>query len=314
MENTVIHIGYPKTGTTTLQSVMQEHPDVFYLGKGIRDSMEPSISLDLAASVFFSDRRRFERKILGLREAISKAAREARCVFVSDEAFSFAEFMKIGTHWERQVTTDHEDVAERLSKIFPDARVIMSIRGQIDFLKSFYRQSEKVGNVSGDFARYVGREIEARDRRSMLTALDYADAFESYRKWFGDDKVMLFLYEDYMSDFSIFLKKVSEICGLDVDMVIGLWGGRHENKAPSYRPGRAAGVLRRLVPAWCRGLVPEGIKASLRRSLGRKPLPCVLDKDMEAIFENHFAAANQRLEKEAGIDLPAAFYPGGSLK
>ena len=129
MSKTVIHIGFPKTATTTLQSVLMETPECRYVGKGLRESLEPSLSLDVAGAVLFADTRRFEEVRAPLAARLREEAAQGTCLVVSDEAFSFAEHMKIGRQWQRQVVTDHEVTAERLFRLCPEAEVIFSVRG-----------------------------------------------------------------------------------------------------------------------------------------------------------------------------------------
>jgi len=56
----VIHIGFAKTATTTLQDVFMRSRSTGYIGKGLRDrAATPCLSVEVARAVFFSDTERF---------------------------------------------------------------------------------------------------------------------------------------------------------------------------------------------------------------------------------------------------------------
>lgn len=307
----IVHIGFPKTATTTLQNAMLNHPDVSYLGKGLRDDMSPSLSLELARCAFFCDSRSFREEAPGLRGKIASAAAGKRCIFVSDEAFSFAEYMKIGLHWQRQVITDHEVVAGRLVALFPDATILISIRGQLDFLKSFYSQSVKVEHVSEDFDSYVEREIAAVCHRSMLSALDYGRVHDAYAGAFGKDRVRISVYEDYRASFDAYLRHVARLSGLDEDSVLRAWGNRHENQTPPRMESRVADWCARNIPGPVRTILPASTRERLRNLVSRPAAPPQFSARQRAFLDAHFAPLNERFQAMTGIALPPASYPGG---
>ena len=301
---TTVHIGFPKTATTTLQGAMMRHPGVAYHGKGIRDRMTDTPSTELARRVFFSDRHDFRAKLPGLRDRMAAFPDAPTPVFVSDEAFSFAEHMQIGSRWQRQVVTDHEEVAERLAAVFPGARVVMSTRWQIDLLRSFYRQSVEVGHVSERFETYVDREIEAADHRSMLTALDYGRAHAAYAAAFGRERVHVFRFEEARADFAGYLRAVAGIAGIAGARLVEAWGGRCENVSPASPDRRAAGPAR-----WLPRLVGRIVPSRARGSMGplrRGSVPDTsLRPDQERFPSDRFTAANDRMRAETGVVVAA---------
>lgn len=307
----IIHIGFPKTATTTLQNAMLNHPDVSYLGKGLRDDLSPSLSLELARCVFFCDSRSFREEASGLRDRIATAAAGKNCIFVSDEAFSFAEYMKIGLHWQRQVITDHEVVAGRLAALFPGATVLMSIRGQLDFLKSFYNQSVKVEHVSEDFDSYVEREIGAVRHRSMLNALDYGRVHDAYAGAFGADRLHISIYEDYRASFEAYLRDVARLSGLDEDSVLRAWGNRHENQTPPRMESRVADWCARNIPGPVRAILPASSREALRNLVSRPAPPPRYSAQQREFLHAHFAPLNEKFQAITGLALPPASYPGG---
>lgn len=305
----VVHIGFPKTATTTLQSAMKKHPEVCYAGKSIRDGMKPSLSLEIAKAVFFMTDRQFRDGIQELQDRVYKDSEGFKCFFLSDEAFSFAEFMKIGLHyWERQVVTDHEVVARRLSLLFSGAQVMFSTRGQEDFIKSFYLQSVKVDHIHETFDAFMEREISSLDHRSMLNLLKYDDVFEAYSAEFGVDNVRVDVFENYRSDISSFLRGASETCRIDGDTLVSGWAGEHNNKSPEFQPGRLDKIARAAIPKVITAALPGDFKKKCRKLISR-PVPAVsLSQEVRLRLEDVFHESNSRLTTSAGVSLPRDHY------
>jgi hypothetical protein len=260
LSNIVFHIGFPKTATTTLQSVLRKHDGCDYLGKGLREDMQPSLSLDIASAVFFSNTRHFNARRDTLAAQIADRAAATPCLFISDEAFTFAEHMFITTQWHRQSVSDHDVIANRLAQLCPGAQVMMSLRAQPAFLKSMYRQHAKRGSTSEPFQDHIARELDALPHRSMLHVLRYDHTQAAYADRFGTDRVHVSLFEDSTSDFSSYLHEVADISGLDAESLIAQWGGAHENTDRPLKMGKTGKNLQRLLPSRIGNLIPHSIK------------------------------------------------------
>ena len=307
MSNVVFHIGFPKTATTTLQSVLMETPSCHYIGKGLRETMQPSPSLDMARAVLFADTQRFEEMLPKLQDHIK--APNAACVMVSDEAFSFAEHMKIGQHWGRQVITDHHVIAGRLAQICPDARVMISVRDQMAFLKSFFRQAIKKDGFQGSFNDYISIEIEALPYRSMLHLLRYDEVYDTYVENFGAENLMVSVYESYQDDFGSYLDATAGFCGLDASELRDLWGGRHANKAKTHRASSTQKRLRQIIPASLRQLAPGSMKRAINEALAKPPEPAEFTQVQEDTLTMYFSNSNAGFAQKSGLDIAGFGYP-----
>ncbi len=238
---------------------------------------------------------------------------EAACgrpIVISDEALSFAEYMKIGHYWGRSTITDHDVIAQRLSRILPDAAVTMTLRGQLSMLASFYRQSEKVNYVAADYRTWLQEELRHAGRRSMLDALDYGTAAHAWSSRF--DHVKIFLHEDNLGDVRGWISTIERMIDLPSGALIDSWEARHSNKSPDHLPGRLEAPLRALVPRQLRALLPDWMKAAARRALSRKAASIDLDPETERQLIDWFASRNQAFEETFGLPLPANAYPVGT--
>ncbi|MEM9580563.1 MAG: sulfotransferase [Pseudomonadota bacterium] len=310
MSNIFIHIGFPKTATTTLQTVMMDHAACAYLGKGLRDTMEPSLSLDIAGAVFFSDTLRFADRAPALRDRIAAEAEGASCLMLSDEAFSFAEYMQIGTQWGCKTVTDHVVIADRIAALCPEAHVLMSTRNQLSFLQSFFRQTAKRRHAQErPFESFVDEMLAVLPHRSMLHALRYDEALRAYQGRFGADRVMVTPYESYSGDFGPYLTSVAQFCGLDPEAVALSWGGIHANKAHGSRERPGLRRARGLVPAPVRNLVPKALRKRVSAAAALPPLQATFTPAHKDSLTAFFAPSNAALTQQTGLDLAQWSYP-----
>ena len=311
MENVFLHVGFPKTATTTLQLTLQAYgAGCDYLGKGLRELPEPDLSLEIAWAALYVDTIRVEAMLPSLRARIAERAAATPCLVISDEAFTFVEYMTMGPHWPRQAVTDHAVTAERLSRLCPGAAVLMSVREQTAFLDSFYRQKLKRMAEDAEFTEWVGREIDRLGQRSMLHALRYDEAFDAYAARFGANRVHVSAYEIYRGDLGLYLDSVAGATGLDSQRLRAAWGGLHANPdRPKRRQRETVKRLRALIPAPLRGLLPERLRAGVLDALA-KPAPAVIMPEAAAdAIRDHFAVPNRTLADRTGLDLAALGYP-----
>jgi len=309
----VIHIGFPKTATTTLQTTFMEAEGVAYLGKGPRDSLAPSLSLEIARAVFFADTLRFREAAPELRRRIEAEHASAGRLLLSDEAFTFAEHMAIGSRWQRQVVSDHEVVAERLAALCPEARIAVTLRNQLDLIRSFYRQAAKRGRADEPFRDYVQREIDALPHRSMLHLAKYDEVHRAYAARFGDGSLHVATFESARKDFAAYLRAICALLDMPAEPVIRVWGGRRENPARDYRAAPLTGRLQRTIPAGLRRAVPDRLRAGAREALDAAFAAPIdkgeYDPGHEAALTELFARHNRAFERATGLDLRALGYP-----
>jgi len=191
--STYIHVGYPKTASTW-----------FYKN----------------FLIFVKNIKVYDRKLI-------------RKCFMEPDAFSFnvdkiKELFETNDKIDRWLSDDillgrlrlggvrgfiTKEMANRLKLVFPDAKIILFIRNQIDILASAYLQYVKSGGNYGInrffySEKYYGKEAN----RLILLDTDYFlydKVFEYYFNLFGTENVHIFLYEDlaenpqkFISDFA----------------------------------------------------------------------------------------------------------------
>jgi len=193
---TLVHIGMPKTGSTTLQQLLfQEHPQIC-------EFVQPQFK--------YGDTRTILRAILDRQwyppyppHQIWGQRKEYRSFVVSDEALTFGEFMRRGTYyWD--IKSDHYDIAERIKYYLGDVHIMVVLRNQADLLSSYYQYTKSrmmrdqklfVDDIESfeEFIQRNNRESEGR----FFTSLDYTALINAYEHTFGTENVHVFIFETY---------------------------------------------------------------------------------------------------------------------
>ncbi len=308
MSNVFIHIGFPKTATTTLQGALMRHGACGYLGKGLREKGLPELSLRLAQAALYLDRFRFEAAADGLAAEIAALAATVPALVISDETFAFAEYMELGEHWPKQPVVDHWTVAHRLARLAPGAGVFFSTREQLDFVGSYYRQEVKRGTTEEPLADYAARQLDELPRRSMLHAIRYDEAYDAYADAFGPDRVHVSIYEAFREDFGAWLDAVAALTGLDADGLRESWGGGHANRDRPRRQRESVRQIRALLPKQVKGLLPKDVRRGVLDRLAKPPPPTDLPEATATAIRDYFAGPNRALADRTGLDLAAHGY------
>jgi len=184
-KSTIIHIGYPKTGTSWFQSELFPLVDSiqFYRhhdlpGWIFNDLSEIEMN---TASQFFDDT---DKRII-----------------ISDEKF-------VGN------VNNMYDNPAKYKRLFPNAEVIIFIRNQIDKFASNYSHHILMGGTCS-----ISDFLFPKHMTSLFNGQKhkYDGLISSYKSVFGEDHVHTFLFEEFRDDPKGFVKRFGEIFNLSFD-------------------------------------------------------------------------------------------------
>lgn len=235
-----LHIGYPKTGTTTLQAhLFAKHPQIDYLGKYIPGlGYETQEIGHLINHIISANGMRLDTGACRSLKAILDERRhnsQAKSIVISTESFLHV------------AGTDFNILVDRILEAFAPCRIMVSIREQFDLLLSFYRTHGKYGQYvfvhkeqseELSFPINLDRWLDINMRtidRNIPGILYYGEVDKILQSKFGDKDFDFFLYEDMRDDFQNYVGSLSRFLGIDADTSWDLLRGRHEN--PSAVPG-----------------------------------------------------------------------------
>ncbi|KPV40420.1 hypothetical protein AN478_06400 [Thiohalorhabdus denitrificans] len=194
--NTLIHIGIPKTVTTSLQKdFFAKHPEIHYLGVGADgeigyadaeiERIFEHLLLYARAEAFEKERDLARDKIREQADRATEAGKKALVLSLEWLSFRFTPDM-----------VDTRTMAMRLREIFgPGATVFALLRRQDHFLWSLYNEYVKHGLPMGwvEFLDYIYKFRE----RNFFPDLCYNELVESYAGAFGEPNVRVGFLEEY---------------------------------------------------------------------------------------------------------------------
>ena len=223
----LIYVGYPKTGTTTVQmGLFDRHPEIDYLGKITSDRGGPYLDTrmkTLIDELLHADDFDYDATALR-RHVVDNHDRVHRITVWGEEGITSLRTIGAGL------------VAQRLHRCFPEAKVLFTIREQRKALESWYVSTARL--LTGAPKPYDQRHITFENwlqhsaetyPRGAFGALDYWRTIEFYRNLFGSDRVEVLLFEDLVDDTRSFARGIGEILDLDSDECLTLLEGEHHN-------------------------------------------------------------------------------------
>jgi hypothetical protein len=210
----VIHGGFPKTATTSLQhEVFGRLPGIANLGRpdpayeDARGGLRPAVLRD-GDDVFAAS--------LGdLRAAVrdwAAGAPAGATLVLSDEHIA------TGHHTSPYAAQPPGTILARLVRLFPEAGILMVLRAQPDVLMAEYVNQLRMGHTQRGPDAWLEGEARKPDG-GALAAYDYGRRLAEMRDSFGPSRVHLLLYEDMRRDPSGFAGQLAAILRLDADAV-----------------------------------------------------------------------------------------------
>ena len=328
----VIHVGYPKSASTTLQKhLFNKHPEIYNLGlfptanigrdsDYIDESCEylsnPNLrkfydNLVMLESVEY-DNSNQEKLYENHIENLLENSEEKVTVFSNERFVS--------------VFYAHDDLgikAERLKEIFPDAKILFVLRSQIDLIKSQYRdhpfdpRSFAIGKpLSID--EWIQVALEAEEVH-FLESLRYSDVIGYYADLFGEEDIGVFLLEDLAQNTEGFAKDVSEFLNIGAKETLSLLQEESENKGVSshfntYRRLKrwflSTVKIGKLFPEFLKKTFKEGERyiSNLAKRGGEKE-KLELSAESTNLLQEFYSDSNLNLEKRYCSQIDKYDYP-----
>lgn len=172
--NHLLHVGYPKAGTSFVKAWCAAHPEVRFSYGGLAGLAGAADVLDPRASAFGA-------------------------AVTSEERFVVAGLGAQGV--------SREEVAARVAALFPGSRVLILTRGFEAMLRSSYSQLLRTGDARTRAALWGERD-------GWLEYLDYDGVAELYEGHFGPEAVTVLPYELLRDDPDAFLDEVARPLGV----------------------------------------------------------------------------------------------------
>lgn len=293
----LVHVGLPKTGTTSLQQLLFERSaNIRYFGQTNLWS-DPEAKSVLRAMLLDGE------NVAAARAIVADALRTHQAVVISDEALTFGEFMLRATRWP--VVSAPSATAARIRDLLgEDTDILIVLRDQADWLQSWHRQGLKTGKYAEtEFQRWLDKDLGPIATAKLFDLLRYDRLYQAFRDVFGADRVHLRWFEDYADRYDDLAAEVAELIGLDGTEARALVADQAQNVTGTHFTGLPP-VVQRLArngpgPALL-GLLPRSLRQRLRGLIARRKAYGGLTETERAEVCALFTESNRRLVRLAG--------------
>lgn len=201
MRKIVFHIGHHKTATTWLQmKYFDSHPQLNLVSNFLTPWEDPFLSYLIGTS-----ERKFDANTcIDMLEGTELEDDTNYVNVISAERLSGHPYS--GGY-------DSYLIAERICRCFPDSKIIIVIRNQLDMLISMYQQLVREGYL-GTFKNFINSK-HWKGTSFSLDFLEYDLIVKKYQSMFTDDRVLVLLYEDMRADLVRYVGQISKFLGVD---------------------------------------------------------------------------------------------------
>lgn len=304
-----VHVGFSKTGTTTLQNHFYvNHKEIKYLGKPYGDKRFKSYLHDLMMDDSMVYNGEELKAYIGQQGLMKQDNDSQRVVVVSDEMF--LSYSKV---------RDKGLVAQRIKEVLAPSKIVISIRDQFELLKSAYLSRGRfLLNVP---KRYVGLAVTMDDwlalsmeniDRSYIGQGDFCKVIDYYAGLFGEENVCVMMLDEFIEDKETYIKKLSRFLGVDFCRSMESVGDAHEHKDISAVEVRVELLRASFFPFHnSRLLLPlfEACTYVKDKWTGRSGNGIEISRDWQDRLKKIYRGGNQRLLKHYGLPVDRYGYP-----
>ncbi len=234
-----IHVGYPKTATTTFQRFLYpRHSQLDYLRKN-------NANISFINDLFFARENSFSR-LSGIYihelEHLAQDSNKDKLLYSEESLTSFSMFFR-STPAPCISTIEPNSIARKLKMCFPDTnqlltpKILITIRRQDELLKSMYAQVYnlvfKRFKQTNTFERFLDYTFEQNPTGFIADALLFNEVISNYEHLFGSENVYVSVYEELLQDKQKYVEKLCRFMGIDANEALTLISEHYANKKGS---------------------------------------------------------------------------------
>ncbi len=322
MKKLLLHIGYPKTATTTLQqglfNKLHEKKIINYLGK-YRRWRRYKGKYKFDPGKILTEKILFNNNLNNVDISFSSK----RLNILSNEVFSSPKYnLKMRNKRCYNPFSFPKDIKNEIGDKVDDLKILVILRAQQSLIYSLYIQSYKLYKNDENlntFDKYLSYILNSKNQNLFATFYFY-DTLKKYSDYFGKEKIHILLFEDYCNDKKLFLEKLSKIINVDTQTIKKLLENKHFRKRTKTERGTIRkisnlnnfGKFVHLINYY--NLIPSPLKIICRKNNLSKEIfkkisnknqefliPKITQKQKETIFRT-FRKNNLSLMQEFDLD------------
>jgi hypothetical protein len=196
-------------------------------------------------------------------------------------------------------------IAKRLKLLVGNAKIIIVLRDQLDWLVSHYIFEQGIAIKHG-FEEFMLHQWQ-NPLSTYRHFLNYQNLVQSYAEVFGKENIGLFSFEELTRDTAVFSQKLFDFIGVDSEIGYGLMTEETMKPRPSQiqyfraRWGLAPGLA-------LSNFVPKPLHRMINVMIGERAQINVSD-DLRKEVEEFYAPTNRAVAEDYGLDLAKFGYP-----
>ncbi|WP_159015888.1 sulfotransferase family protein [Cognatiluteimonas profundi] len=283
-------VGAPKAGTTSIDQLLREHPDVFlspikepcHFCTDVADQLSQSVQrkrkFDVAAYLDAS-----ERKLEGL-AWVDSPGHYARLFDAADaqpvigECSTFYLSSKVA--------------ARAIHDYNPDARIVALLRDPLQRIRSHYEMDRVHGLTARSLTSLIEEELALGDDAHWgncfyyLGASRYAPQLARFRQYFPHDKVLVLSFESLLADTEATLRQLYAFLGIDaLPELLALPSANRGRAArfPGFNRALHASGLKPLVSGLLKSGLSSRLEQRMKSAYYRRGVHVVSDEEMQRI-------------------------------
>lgn len=308
--NIYIHVGYGKAGSTTLQkNLFANHPELRFFNfyeylEGVPEE-DPVRHFYLSTPYMTElDYRELAQKIDLKKALYREIGDDPRKTVFSSEAFVTSGY------------TDNYLKALRLKELFPEGKVVMIVRNQLDVVRSLFDrwpQHPICVRLTSRLYRFdEWMEATFDDlQRSMLPSYRYDEHVALYRELFGEENLLVLPMEMLKNDPEGYSRAIARFMEIDEGRCRELLTRPAQNQAATVRFDRYR-RFRQLLPAIrFRRFLPAGLydRAMALLKSGKRHKTEISPRWQQAL-EAYYGESNRKLQERMPGLIDGLGYPG----
>ena len=316
----LIHVGLPKTGTTTLQeSLFPGHPEIEFFGKHIKNN--------ITKGCLTQEHYRFFKALLwdfSKEQNVTDLKKTLHQDLLKDVDPS----KKLVCSWEslgNAGSKRHEKRLKRIKAVFGSCRLIIALRNPLTQIPSEYLQ-----NIEGNFikrkrkwmgnASYLGleewfsRKVDRQksEEGSLESVFAYAKNIQTAVELLGRENVGVFLFEDLIKDPDLYYQRICEFIRVDPAEGVRVTKSVHKNKMTSQGQLK---YMQKIGKSYWRNLFMMMGGEKYRRQMYRRnigdgtPAKVSLPPSLDKNIRNATRSGNRWIADEFNLPLEELGYP-----
>jgi hypothetical protein len=224
----VVHIGFPKTGTTTHQNhLFAKHSQIHYLGKPYKSKhFETELHRLIKEESTTYQPDSLKEYLASPEVRIHDAGKKV--LLVSDEIMVSVSKVR-----------DKGMVAQRIKDVFSPCKILITLRNQFEILQSSYISGGRLLTEFNVPKKYRGRFVGFEDwlehsyenlSRSHVGNFIFFNTVDYYARLFGKSNVLVLLFEEFIYNKEAYIKKLAEFLNIDAQESLALIETAHDNE------------------------------------------------------------------------------------